>query len=410
MPRKKTSPPEPSRPDKRTYGTGTVTSIDEHTWRAQLPRGVDPNRRSKRFPTKREAEAWLADQLERYARGLSMDGTIVTLGEYADDWLDRHERDEGTQRAYRVRRRHLEPIDGVILDDLRPSHVDRVMAEMRRKKGRGDNPLSERFQRLVVGMLSSILASAVRDGLIAANVVEHVVLPKLPQAETIVLSEVEARALLRSSEGTRWHAVWWIMLAVGLRSGEVRGLKLEDVNLDDGMIRVKWSVKTPRRVTGTKSKRERWVPIPPACVAAIRAHRAMVERGEGVPARGRKPGAPGAAKVAATPWLFPSHATARPFPSNTLWKNLTRALKAAGITRVRPHDLRHSAATFMIATGRPLPVVAEILGHRSSAFTSSRYGHVLPGQYREVADAMGGVLSEPAPAPQKRARRPRTGA
>jgi len=92
--------------------------------------------------------------------------------------------------------------------------------------------------------------------------------------------------------------------------------------------------------------------------------------------------------------MFPSHVTGRPYPSNTLWKNLMAHVKAAGITRLRPHDLRHSAATFMIANKRPLPVVAEILGHRSSAFTVARYGHVLGGQHREVADIMGNLLSE----------------
>ncbi len=75
--------------------------------------------------------------------------------------------------------------------------------------------------------------------------------------------------------------------------------------------------------------------------------------------------------------------------------NPRKALTAAGISRIRPHDLRHSAATFMIARRRPLPVVAEILGHRSSAFTASRYAHVIASQYQEVADAMGDLLTEP---------------
>lgn len=403
MPRKPKAPAEPERPDKRVYGTGTVTQIDEHTWRAQLPRGVDPHRRSRRFPTKREAEGWLADQLERYARGMSLDAGLMTLGEYADDWLDTHQWDEDTERAYRVRRKHLEVIAGVALEDLRPSHVDQVIAGMRRKKNRYGRPLSERFCRLVVGLLSSILMSAVRDGILATNVVERVKLPKLPQLETIVLSETEARQLLNISQGTRWHAVWWIMLATGQRSGEVRGLGLDDVDLDAGRIRVQRSVKTPRRVSATKGRRERWVPIDAPCIAAIRAHLDLIRTGAAIPLRARKKGAP---SLVGTRWLFPSHVTGRPYPSNTLWYNLGKALKAAGITRIRPHDLRHSSATFMIARGRPLPVVAEILGHRSSAFTASRYGHVLSGQYRDVAETMSDVLTEPAP---KRIRKVRKG-
>lgn len=251
----------------------------------------------------------------------------------------------------------------------------------------------KRYQRLVVQLLSSVLHSAIRDDLITANVTERVRLPKLPQADTIVLSEVEARQLLRTSRGTRWHAVWWVMLAVGLRSGEVRGLKRDDLDLSSGRLRVKRSVRTPRDVGETKGRRERWVPLPAPCLAALREHLALLASGEGVSPHTRRATNP--RSLQDSPWLFPSHVTGRPWPSQTLWTNLQRALKAAGIARIRPHDLRHSAASFMLARKRPLPVVAEILGHSSSAITASRYGHVIAGQYQDVADAMGDVLADP---------------
>lgn len=378
------------KPKKRLYGTGTITQVGD-AWRAQLPRGIDPGRRSKYCATFAEAEVWLADQCDRHLRGLALDDGLTLLGDYADAWLERHTWDTGTEAAYRTRRRHLSPIDSVSLEDVRPSHVDTVLAEMRRKKNRKGEPLSERYQRLVVGLLSSILMSAVRDGVLSANIVDRVVLPKLPQVETVVLSETEARALLRVARGTRWHAVWWILLAVGLRSGEVRGLKKTDYDDRTGSLRIQRSVRTPHDIGATKGKRERWVPLPTACIASIRAHADLIKADAGVPARGRRRGAP---SIVGSPWMFPSHVTGRPYPSNTLWKNLMAHLKAAGITRLRPHDLRHSAATFMIANKRPLPVVAEILGHRSSAFTVARYGHVLGGQHREVADIMGDLLSE----------------
>lgn len=153
------------------------------------------------------------------------------------------------------------------LADLRPSHVEQVMAEMRKHTSRTGRPLSERYQRLVVQLLSSVLHAAIRDDLITANVTERVRLPALPQAETVVLSDVEARQLLNGSRGDRWHAVWWIMLSVGLRSGEVRGLRRDDFDAATGRLRVKRSVRTPRSIGETKGRRERWVPLPAACVA-----------------------------------------------------------------------------------------------------------------------------------------------
>lgn len=273
--------------------------------------------------------------------------------------------------------------------------VGQVLAEMRRQRSRSGKPLSERYQRLVVQLLSSVLHAAIRDGLIVANVTDRVRLPKLPQAETVVLSDVEARQLLRTSRGTRWHAVWWVMLAVGLRTGEVRGLRRDDFDEASGRLRVKRSVRTPHDIGETKGRRERWVPLPAACVEAITAHLALLASGEGIVKRTLRKNSPKSLRDSA--WLFPSHVTGRPWPSNTLWHNLQRALAAAGIGRIRPHDLRHSSITLMIARGIPVPLVSEIAGHRSSAFTMTRYSHVLSSQYRDASDAMGEVLSGSEP-------------
>ncbi len=58
---------------------------------------------------------------------------------------------------------------------------------------------------------------------------------------------------------------------------------------------------------------------------------------------------------------------------------------------MRFHDLRHSAATLMLAMGTPLPVVKDILGH-ASIKTTDRYTHVLEDMRREAADKMDGLL------------------
>ncbi|HEX5157252.1 MAG TPA: site-specific integrase [Ktedonobacterales bacterium] len=53
-------------------------------------------------------------------------------------------------------------------------------------------------------------------------------------------------------------------------------------------------------------------------------------------------------------------------------------LQRAGLPRIRPHDLRHTAATLLLARGVPVKVVSEMLGHASVGITLSIYGHVLP--------------------------------
>jgi integrase len=59
---------------------------------------------------------------------------------------------------------------------------------------------------------------------------------------------------------------------------------------------------------------------------------------------------------------------------------------------VRFHDLRHTAATLMLAAGVPLKVVSETLGHTSIVVTADVYAHVTPDLKREAADAMDRAL------------------
>ena len=64
----------------------------------------------------------------------------------------------------------------------------------------------------------------------------------------------------------------------------------------------------------------------------------------------------------------------------------------AKLPRVRFHDLRHSAATFLLAQGMTLEDVKNQLGHSTIVLTSNTYGHVLEQRQREVARAMDAVL------------------
>ena len=78
-------------------------------------------------------------------------------------------------------------------------------------------------------------------------------------------------------------------------------------------------------------------------------------------------------------------------PAN-LVKAFKRHLKDAGLPEMRFHDLRHSAASMMLADGLPLNVVPDILGHSLTSTTVVIYGHVAPAARREAAAAMDRLL------------------
>jgi integrase len=71
-------------------------------------------------------------------------------------------------------------------------------------------------------------------------------------------------------------------------------------------------------------------------------------------------------------------------------------LTAAGLPEQRFHDLRHYAASFLLAQGVPMRVVMDILGHTQMATTADLYSHVMPAAHRDVAELLDRAMSSGA--------------
>ena len=79
-------------------------------------------------------------------------------------------------------------------------------------------------------------------------------------------------------------------------------------------------------------------------------------------------------------------------------RNLSRLfddlMAAAGVRRIRFHDLRHTCASLLLAQGVPARVVINVLGHSQMAITMDLYSHVMPTALREAADAIDRALGQ----------------
>ena len=73
---------------------------------------------------------------------------------------------------------------------------------------------------------------------------------------------------------------------------------------------------------------------------------------------------------------------------------MDRACAVAGVKRVRFHDLRHTHATLLLASGTNIKAVSARLGHSSVAFTLDVYGHVIPGMDEALADKAGDLFEQ----------------
>ena len=100
-------------------------------------------------------------------------------------------------------------------------------------------------------------------------------------------------------------------------------------------------------------------------------------------------------------WMFPGRTPDMPITPETVQRAFSMVLRAAGIRKIRPHDLRHTYATLAIKAGVPLLTVSRQLGHADIGLTANIYAHAVPGCNRAAADVMEAVLTGVQPHPPR---------
>ena len=78
----------------------------------------------------------------------------------------------------------------------------------------------------------------------------------------------------------------------------------------------------------------------------------------------------------------------KPLNGTNVTQELKRHLESAGVRRIRFHDLRHGAATYLLEAGVPLKEVSDLLGHQQISTTADIYAHTLPEARRAAMDKL----------------------
>ena len=196
-----------------------------------------------------------------------------------------------------------------------------------------------------------------------------------PLARHLTVDEVDhllSAVGTADARGRRDRAIFELVYAAGLRIAELTGLDRDDVDLGEGLVRVRG-----------KGNKERIVPMGSRAVAALRA--SLERRGD---AQGRGPAPRPASRRGgglAPQALFLNGRGGRLTP-RAIQQALVRYLTAAGLGRkVTPHGLRHSFATHLLDAGADLRAIQELLGHARLS-TTQRYTHVGIGALMQVYD------------------------
>lgn len=368
------------------YGAGTVFPVTRirdgkpvtvHVGQWERPR-IEGKRRRGSVSGATAAEAWRLMRAAQRAEGRNSRSPRSTesVGAFLERWLDdvvRTTRRERTLVGYRTILRGLP--DGLVSADLLDPHLGHeVQAWLNGLE------LHPRTIDHYAACLRAAFTYAVRKGLMDRNPAADLDLPAIPRTERIPLTAAELRAFLAAADGPLvplWTTAAW----TGLRSGELLGLRWEDVSLERAMLVVRQSLtrlpgrtpSAPLRYVLTEpktAKSRRSVPLVPEVVAVLRPMRKDYLR---------QPPSLDQGLVFAT-------AAGSPLDGPWVSRQFMLTLARAGTRRVRLHDLRHGTASLLIEAGVDLATISAILGHSNIGTTVDLYGH-LTEQHKVAAMA-----------------------
>ena len=377
--------------------TGQIVARGTNKWLVRIYLGTDETGKRRYYNqtvsgTKKDAQRVQAEKLRELHTGTFVapsKATKQTLHAYLKQWVETKKANARTLHDYRsiIDRYFKDHVLGrVRVDQLAPAGIRRFYLDLQ------ERGLSPRTVQYAHSVLHSALEQAVEDGLIPRNPAKlaRKALDKLERSEKQVFTLEQARTFIDHARKDRFAALWLLLLDSGLRPAEALGLKWSD--LDGSVIRVQRALKEPRgegdkwRLERPKTKTAiRNVHLMPHTVEALREHRKR--QVEERLAAGEDWG------TGTEPNLVFTTSTGTYIrQSNLHRRHFKPILQAAGLPDMRIYDLRHSAASILLALGENPKVVQERLGHRDVGLTLNTYSHVVEGLQQQATARMAQAL------------------
>jgi integrase len=213
--------------------------------------------------------------------------------------------------------------------------------------------------------LRAVFRRAVSRGDLAVNPCSGLDLPAVRGRRERFASPQEAEQLIATLRAED-RAIWATAMYAGLRRGELRALRVEDVHLAAGLVRVERGWDDREGAIELKSRAgRRAVPIAAVLRDYLTEHLM----------RSCRAGAD----------LMFGRTTADPFNGKALQDRADTAWRNATLERITLHECRHTFASLMIAAGVNAKALQTFMGHTEIATTLDRYGHLMPGSEEEAA-------------------------
>jgi integrase len=372
--------------------TGHIRQRTPGSWELRYSLGRDPATGKRRIATatvrgkRRDAEKELRRLLRTLDLNEHVNSSRMTVREWLTAWLGaiREEVSPKTHERYgEIVDNFLTPELGALpIARLAPVHISAAYTRWATEGRRDGKPggLSPQTRRHIHRILRTALARAVEQQLIVRNPADVFKkgLPKVERRELITLTADQSAWLLEALGHSRVYWPVLLALSTGMRRGEILAVRWKNVDLELGTLRVVESLeqtKTSIRFKAPKSGRHRAITLPSYAVGELR--RLKREQAEALLALGVR-------QTSNT--LLCCRADGEPHQPLSLTYEFARFMgRLKDLPRVRFHDLRHSHATQLLASGVHPKIASERLGHASVGITLDLYSHVTDTMQSEAA-------------------------
>lgn len=367
---------------RRLNGEGTICQRADGRWCAAV--SLDAGQRRFFYGASADEVARkLQRAKETIRQGRALDDERMTVGALLERFLDerRGRTRLSTMVDYEnVARNHIAPSLGQLkLRKLTATDVQRFLDKKRTE-------VSATMTRHIRTVLSMAVRLAVSWDLASRNVVEFVRGPKSEAKPVDPLDVDETRKLLAAAKGHRLEPLWLLAATLGVRRGELLGLAWSAIDLDVGQLHVRQQLQRVRRKTAIGAPKTssaiRTLRLTPLLMTALQEHRRRqaAERLRAGPLWQDKDG------------LVFTQVDGSPLIGPAVSQMHRRLCKRAGVRNIRLHDLRHGAATIMLASGVDPRTLSETLGHSRVSFTLNTYAHTKRPQLDAAVDRVSAAL------------------
>lgn len=335
--------------------------------------------------TKAEAETILIEHKHKIITGDFVEPSKMTFAEFLKHWMDHYvykNCEITTRSGYEMAlNKHVIPFLGKIpLQKLSPLHIQEYYKHLMDEKGLSPNTVRRHHSSI-----HRALVYACEKQLVNKNAADRVTLPKREEFEGAYYTEKQIVKLLDVVKGDEIEAAVCLAVYLGLRRGEICGLKWKHIDFEKQTLEVK---ETRTRVTGeliTKApktkKSHRVLYLPDQLAEFLREHKEQQKRYRVLFGRDYISSDYVCTKI-----------NGEPIHPDRLSHRFQDMLEKHDLPRIRFHDIRHTVASLLLHNNIPVKNISEMLGHSDVTTTLKIYGHVLEEAKKDTAIKMADII------------------